>query len=137
VKGTYGEEVWKECEAIAQGRDRRPETLVVVYAADPDDDWTKPETWAKGNPNLGVSVKLESLAAECRRAQQLPRLENDFKRYRLNMWTDQATAGCRSTGWTTRAAGSAGTIASGPVGWRTWRRSCATSAASAASTSRP
>jgi phage terminase large subunit-like protein len=90
VKGTHGEEVWKECEAILKGDVDDPSTLVVVYAAEADDDWTTPETWAKGNPNLGVSVKLESLAEECHRAQQLPRLENDFKRYRLNMWTDQA-----------------------------------------------
>lgn len=90
VKGTHGEEIWAECEAILNGDIDDPETLVVAYAAGQDDDWTKPETWAKANPNLGVSVKLDSLEAECRRAQQLPRLENDFRRYKLNQWTEQA-----------------------------------------------
>ena len=90
VMGTYGEEVWKECQAILSGDIADPTTLVVVYAANDNDDWTKPETWAKANPNLNVSVKLETLAEDCRRAQQIPRLENDFKRYRLNMWTEQA-----------------------------------------------
>jgi len=90
VKGTHGEEVWGECQAILAGEIDAPDTLVVVYAADPDDDWTKPETWAKANPNLGVSVKPDALADACREAQQLPRLENDFKRYKLNMWTEQA-----------------------------------------------
>jgi phage terminase large subunit-like protein len=28
--------------------------------------------------------------ADFKRARQLPRLENDFKRYRLNIWTEQA-----------------------------------------------
>ncbi len=90
VKGTYGEEVWEDCQRILSGEIDVPDTLVVVYAAAPDDDWTKPETWAKANPNLGVSVKPEAIAAECRLAQQLPRLENDFRRYTLNQWTDQA-----------------------------------------------
>lgn len=90
VIGTHGQEVYEECLAILNGEVDDPETLVVIYAAGEDDDWTDPATWAKANPNLGVSVKLETLAADCRRAQQLPRLENDFKRYRLNMWTEQS-----------------------------------------------
>lgn len=90
VKGTYGEEVWDDCQRLLKGEIDLPDTLVVVYAAEPEDDWTKPETWAKANPNLGVSVKLDAIAAECREAQQLPRLENDFRRYTLNQWTDQA-----------------------------------------------
>lgn len=89
-KGGYGEQVWDECQKIRDGTLDDPETLVVVYAADAEDDWTDPKTWAKANPNLGVSRKVEPLAADCRRARQLPRLENDFKRYFLNMWTEQA-----------------------------------------------
>ena len=90
TKGTHGEEIWRECQAILAGDIDEPSALVVAYAADPEDDWTKPETWAKANPNLGVSVKLDALAAACKEAQAKPRLENDFKRYRLNMWTEQA-----------------------------------------------
>ena len=85
----YGWELWQECQKILDGTIDDPETLVVVYAADPDDDWTDPETWAKANPNLGVSVRKDYLAAECKRAQESPRLENDFKRYHLNLWTEQ------------------------------------------------
>jgi phage terminase large subunit-like protein len=90
VKGSHGEEVWDECQGRLNGDIDDPETLVVVYAPDPDDDWTKPETWAKANPNLGVSLKLEEMEAACKQARQIPRIENDFRRYRLNQWTDQA-----------------------------------------------
>lgn len=90
-KGGHGEIIFDECQKIRDGIIQDPETLVVIYAADPDDDWTKPETWAKANPNLGVSKKTAVMEAEAKRAMQLPRLVNDFKRYQLNIWTDQAT----------------------------------------------
>lgn len=89
-KGTYGEEVWDECQKILDGTLDDPETLVVVYAADPEDDWQSEEVWRKANPNLGVSKKLDTMRANARRARQLPRLENHFKNYHLNMWTEQA-----------------------------------------------
>lgn len=85
----YGWELWQHCQKILDGTIEDPETLVVIYAADPDDDWTLPETWQKANPNYGVSVRADYLAAECKRAQESPRLENDFKRYHLNLWTEQ------------------------------------------------
>lgn len=89
-KGTHGEEVYRECQAIAAGDVDDPDTMVVIYAPGEDDDWTKEETWRKANPNFGKSVKVEPFMADFKRARQLPRLENDFKRYRLNIWTDQA-----------------------------------------------
>lgn len=89
-KGTHGEEVFKECQAVLAGDIEDPETLVLIYAPDENDDWTKEETWRKANPNFGKSVKTEPFLAAFKLARQLPRLENDFKRYRLNVWTDQA-----------------------------------------------
>ncbi len=65
--------------------------LPVIYAAEEGDDWQAPETWAKANPNLGVSVKREYLAREAGRAREVPAYENTFKRLHLNLWTEQAT----------------------------------------------
>ncbi len=117
-KGTHGEEVWKECEAILSGDIEDPETLVVVYAAGPDDDWTSPETWRKANPNLGVTVKLDQLEADCRRARQLPRLENDFKRYRLNIWTEQSVTWLPLDSVDDEGTRYGWDHCAGPVGWR-------------------
>lgn len=89
-RGTYGEEVWDECEKIVDGTIKDPETLVVIYAADAEDDWTAEETWFKANPNLGVSKKLDTMRTDARRARQSPRLENSFKAYHLNIWSEQA-----------------------------------------------
>lgn len=58
-----------------------------VQAADPAADWTAPETWAAANPSIGVTVTTEELGEQCAAAQQSVGLENAFKRYRLNLWT--------------------------------------------------
>lgn len=75
---------------VLEGAIEDPELLVVICEADAEDDWTDEATWAKANPHLGISPKIEFLRAECRKAQQSPRLENAFRRYHLNQWTEQA-----------------------------------------------
>lgn len=96
-KKGFGYEAWQECQDIIDGTIVDTETLVVVYAADPDMDkadpdyWKRESTWAAANPNYPISPKADYLAAECRKARRLPRLENDFKRYHLNLWVEQET----------------------------------------------
>lgn len=58
-----------------------------ITSLDAGDDWRDPNVWAKANPNLGVSIKLESLQAQCLKAQHDPASQNAFLRLRLNQWT--------------------------------------------------
>lgn len=67
-----------------------PSFLSVIYEATPEDDWKDEGTWAKANPNLGVSVSLDYLRRECKKAQEIPAYENTFKRLHLNLRTEQA-----------------------------------------------
>lgn len=96
-KSGYGWEAWRMCQDIIDGTIDDPETLVVVYAADAEKDRTDPNYWKSdealmaANPAIGGAVKREYLEAERKRAMQLPRLEGDFKRYHLDLWTEQAT----------------------------------------------
>ena len=85
----YGWVLWEECLSILAGGLKDATALVVIFAADPEDDWTDEAVWAKANPNLGISPKIEYLRAECAKARDNPRLENDFRRYHLNQWTEQ------------------------------------------------
>ncbi len=61
-----------------------------IAAADEGDDWQQPATWAKANPNLGVSVKLDDLARQCHKAAHMPAEQNTFRRLQLNQWVEQA-----------------------------------------------
>jgi phage terminase large subunit-like protein len=58
----------------------------IVYTIDKDDDIADPATWAKANPNFGVSVLTEPFAKAYERAKASPRLLADFKTKRLNVW---------------------------------------------------
>tara|TARA_R110000868_G_scaffold29889_24_gene111149 strand:+ start:6847 stop:8556 length:1710 start_codon:yes stop_codon:yes gene_type:complete len=82
-----------------------PTMLVIIFAADDDraqDDpeyWTTREAWEAANPGLGISPKIEFLEAQCARAKLSNRLENRFKRFYLNLWTEQAVRWLRMSDW--------------------------------------
>ena len=64
--------------------------FVFMAALDEGDDWREESTWAKANPNLGVSVKLDDLRRKSEKAQQMPAAQNAFRRLHLNEWTQQS-----------------------------------------------
>jgi len=70
-----------------------------IAAADEDDDWTDPVTWAKANPGLGVTIKLDYLEQECERAKNSPAYQNTFRRLHLNQWTAQEQRWLDMTAW--------------------------------------
>lgn len=61
-----------------------------AYVAEPedDDDPADPMTWAKGNPNLGVSVQEEDLKRLYDQAQVITARMPNFRRLHLNLWTE-------------------------------------------------
>lgn len=70
-----------------------------IAAADDEDDVFSVETQMKANPNYGVSAypaKLEDAAA---RAAKAPEDYNDYLRYHLNRWTQQATRWLSPEAW--------------------------------------
>ena len=87
----YPWEMHQLATQVLAGEIEDPTFLPVIFGADPDDDWQAEATWRKANPNYGVSVKPEYIAEEARKAGRLPRLENDFRRFHLNQWTEQTT----------------------------------------------
>ncbi|HWY14419.1 MAG TPA: terminase TerL endonuclease subunit [Rhizomicrobium sp.] len=89
--GTYAHEQHEYARAVQRREIEDDTLLVVIYAANDNDDWTDPAVWAAANPNLGISPKIEFLRAECQKARNLPRLQNRFRRYYLNQWVEQAT----------------------------------------------
>jgi phage terminase large subunit-like protein len=61
-----------------------------IACADDGDDWADPKTWAKANPNLGVSVHIDDLKRKCEKAKEMPSAQNAFRQKHLDEWTEQA-----------------------------------------------
>lgn len=92
VRGVgYGWQLHSRAVKVLEGAIVDPTFLAMIFAADAEDDWTLEATWRKANPGLGISPKLDFIQEECAKAQESPRLENEFKRYHLNLWTEQVT----------------------------------------------
>lgn len=71
----------------------------IIYTIDEGDDFADPEVWAKANPLLGVSVKLDDMERMCRRAQQQPSELGNFLTKRLNVWCSAADAFFNMVDW--------------------------------------
>lgn len=82
----YG--LYEESLGIMDGRIDDPSTLVVMFAADPDDDWHDEEVWRRVNPSLGLSPTIAFLRREHALAIENPRAEAHFRRYHLNQWIE-------------------------------------------------
>lgn len=95
----YGWEVHQYAGQVLKGEVIDPSFLPVVYAADPDEDWTSDRALCAANPNLDRSVKLEFLRGERVKAQRTPRQENDYRRFHLNHWVEQASRWLPMKAW--------------------------------------
>ena len=65
--------------------------LPVIYEADEKDDWQDEKVWHKANPALGTFRKLDDMRSLANKAKEIPALQNTFKRFYLDMWTQQET----------------------------------------------
>lgn len=63
--------------------------FAIIYTLDEEDieHWDDERLWIKANPNLGVSVKLDDLRDQCRKAKEMPSAKVEFLTKRLNIWT--------------------------------------------------
>lgn len=85
-------EEYEYAKKVISGTNADETHLPVIFEANPKDDWTSPAVWRRVNPGHGITVKTDSIAAECAEAQAEPRKLNDFLRYHLNRWVNSAVA---------------------------------------------
>lgn len=66
---------------------------------DEHDDWRDERSWAKANPALGQSVKLDDLRRKAAKAGHMPAAQTEFRRKHLNEWTQVAGRAIVLTAW--------------------------------------
>ena len=77
----------------------------IIFTLDEGDDEWDETNWIKANPNLGISVDLEDLREQARKAKELPSALTSFLTKRLNIWTRAAEHFIHPDKW--RACGGA------------------------------
>lgn len=71
----------------------------VIFTIDDGDLWHDPAVWRKANPNLGISVKLDDMEAQCRKALAMPSAQAGFLTKRLNVWVNSDSAWMDMPAW--------------------------------------
>lgn len=77
----------------------------IIFTIDDDDVWHDPAVWRKANPNLGISVKTDDMAAAVRKAMAMPSALNNVLTKRLNRWVNADSAWMPIEDW--KACGNA------------------------------
>lgn len=71
----------------------------IIFTIDDGDDPFDPASWAKANPNFGVSVLPDDMAAAARKAEAMPSALNNFLTKRLNVWVSGESAWMDMRAW--------------------------------------
>jgi len=83
-------EKYERARRIRDGLVDDPSFLPVIFEASREDDWTDPTVWDDANPNMNVAVHEEFYKHKCEEAQGNATLESKFKRFYLNIKTEQS-----------------------------------------------
>jgi phage terminase large subunit-like protein len=79
---------WKDAELVIQDPAANPSFYGLIYAADPEDDFSDPKVWRKANPSMGITFAEEEFAADYQDAMTDPRKMTKWLRYSLNVWAE-------------------------------------------------
>lgn len=71
----------------------------IIFTIDEGDDWRDQRIWRKANPNLGISVKLDDMDAQCRKAMAMPSAQAGFLTKRLNVWVNSDASWMDMQAW--------------------------------------
>jgi len=85
-------EMHEYSEQLLNGSIEDESFLPVLYKAEPDMDWTDPETWKKANPGYGTICNEAYFMDAVKKAKSNPSMINSFLRLHLNIWTSAETA---------------------------------------------
>lgn len=99
-RNTVGWEEYQIDKRIVAGKSGIQDRLVIIFEADPDDDWKSEDTWRKANPMYDL---MESCRSQIRSvfAEALEKASDEaaFKRYHLNLWTGAKTSAFNLDKW--------------------------------------
>lgn len=92
-------EEYEYARSVLNGSITDEHHLPVIFEATPDEDWQDEAVWDRVNPGLGITISRPTFAGFAQEAANEQRKRNDFLRYHLNRWVNQAVAWIPSEWW--------------------------------------
>ena len=92
-------EQWQRAKAVQESREIDISLLPYICEASDEDDWKSEDVWRRVNPSYGQTISTRDMREGCDEAVALPANENNFKRYRLNIWTRQTVRWIPTDRW--------------------------------------
>ena len=103
---SIGWEQYQYAKHVLDGTREDWSFFALVYEATPPEAaeqdaewWRKRSVWVKSNPAFGVTVKEDQFREHAIEAADSLEKQNDFLRYRLNIWVQQATRAIKLAVW--------------------------------------
>lgn len=93
---------WEQHEyaaKVASGAIEDLHFFTYIRGSDSECDWQDPRVWAAANPSMGVTIHEEEFSQACNEAKESVSKLIAFKRYRLNIWTEQKEAWIPDERW--------------------------------------
>ncbi len=93
-----------EKREILEGLKEEPETFVLIYQCDKDDDIYSDKALQKANPNIGITVQWDFLRQMARQAKNTPRRRAFYKSKHLDIWAGDEDGALSVEDWLASAA---------------------------------
>jgi phage terminase large subunit-like protein len=88
-----------EAQEVLAGRRVNDRLFCIIFTVDKGVDWKSQKAVLMANPNYGVSVNPETIAADQFQATQSAVQQNGFKTKNLNIWVNQKVAWMNMVKW--------------------------------------
>ncbi|MED0672044.1 terminase large subunit [Aneurinibacillus aneurinilyticus] len=77
---------YEKAKDVLEGVIKDERSFYFMAELDEDDDIEDPDNWIKANPNLGVTIELDTMIEEWSTRKHIPAERNDFITKRLNLF---------------------------------------------------
>ena len=78
-------------QQVLSGEKKDDTLFAMIFTLDEGDDWRDPATWAKANPNLGITVSTQYIAGELAKAEASTTDEINYRTKLMNQWVESKT----------------------------------------------
>lgn len=99
IRGSISDQIHDYAVQVLEGTVEDDAFFAIIYTLDDGDDCFDEANWRKSNPNIGVSVSLDYLRDQAKKAKELPSARSNFMTKHLNIRVNAAESWADVEAW--------------------------------------